>query len=31
MLIEKYKDYDAYKKSTGRFFPFNTKWIYVLG
>lgn len=25
MLIEKYKEYEAYKKSTGRFFPFNTK------
>ena len=24
MLIEKYKDYEAYKKSTGRFFPFYT-------
>ena len=25
MLIEKYKDYETYKKSTSRFFPFNTK------
>ncbi len=25
MLIEKYKDYKVYKKTTGRFFPFNTK------
>ena len=24
MLIEKYKDYEAYKKSKGRFFPFYT-------